>query len=65
VDIEPLAPEPFDIAADDMLPEDVLVPVDMLPLVADWAKASVAETTLSIAAATANFDNVFITYLAF
>lgn len=48
-----------------MLPEDVLVPVDMLPLVADWAKASAAETMLNKAATTATFDNVFITYLAF
>jgi hypothetical protein len=53
------------MAPDDILPEDVLVPVDMLLLVADWAKASAAETTLKIAATTVIFDNVFITYLVF
>ena len=48
-----------------MLPDDVLVPVDMLPLVADWAKAFAPETMPIIAAAIAAFDSVFITYLAF
>jgi hypothetical protein len=57
--------DPFVVAPLDMLPDDVLPPVDMLPLVADWAKTPPAETTLIIAAMTAAFNTVFMTYLAF
>ena len=53
------------MAPDDILPEEVLVPVDMLPLVAAWAEASAADTMLSIAATTAILEKVFMTYLAF